>query len=127
MPLRCIPGSRLCPVKAVSVMLDNRKYLCHKGELPLFSYMSSNNMCCLTHTTFVSMLKSTLTKIHVNATLYSGHSFHRGVCFYAFQLGIPPLLIKLCGNLKSNAYKRYVSIDDKLHVQIASMLSIAAL
>ena len=125
-PLCSIPGSPLCPVKSVSDLLHHTSHLKNAGKLPLFSYITNGQIKTLTHTTFVAMLKSTLSKANIDVSLYSGHSFRRGGCSYAFQLGLPPLLIKLRGDWKSNAYERYVTINETLHTQMAGILSLAA-
>ena len=54
---------------------------------------------------------------------YSGHSFRRGGCSHAFQLGVPAACIKLRGDWKSSACERYITIQDDTNVKIARILA----
>ena len=122
-PLAAQPGSRLCPVTAISALLHMTEA---PSEKPLFSYFhGTRNLIPLTHTTFVSLLKAKLSMLGYNPKSYSGHSFRRGGCSFAFSLGIPPLVIKLLGDWKSNAYERYVCISEDRCRAAAQALAIA--
>ena len=97
-----------------------------KGEnQPLFSYVESNGkLCYLNHSEFVKQLKQCLSKCGLNEKVYSGHSFRRGGCTYAFSLGLSPLLIKLRGDWRSNAYERYVTVtvDQQNNIALSKSL-----
>lgn len=95
--------------------------------LPLFSYVRKNgSLSCLTYNSFVTCLKEHLRKAGYDPNVYSGHSFRRGGCTFAFQLGISPSLIKLRGDWRSNAYERYIFISDSLNMQVGKALYLAA-
>jgi hypothetical protein len=58
---------------------------------------------------FVGRLKHCLRAIDVDASLYSGRSFRRGVATYAHRLGVDPMLIKRkMGDWRSDAYMLYI-------------------
>ena len=116
----------LCPVKAITSLLANLNSVKISSEQPLFSYVDTEgNFKFLTHGSFVKLLKSSLASCGLDPTDYSGHSLRRGGCTFSFKLGISPVLIKLRGDWKSNAYERYISIHDDQHNQFASVLSMS--
>ncbi len=127
LPLMAIPQSPVCPVRAISDMLVQFPREMHSSEIPLFSYCSSSeSVSCLTYASFVKTLHLYLDKCGYNAQDYSGHSFRRGGCSFAFETGLPPAMIKLRGDWRSNAYERYITITDTLHERLATALSLAA-
>lgn len=126
-PFVAQPGSLLCPVSASLNMLESLPLRCRDSSQPLFSYIDTNgNSTCLDYSSFVSLLKSCLSRAGFSSSDYSGHSFRRGGCTFAFKIGIPAPVIKLRGDWKSNAYERYVTLDDTVNVQCAQALSLAA-
>ena len=126
-PLAGSPGSKLCPVSAVTALLSNLRGVKLSNNQPLFSYVdSTGKVSFLNHSSFVHLLRDILKMCNMDSTSYSGHSFRRGGCSFAFQLGISPILIKLRGDWKSNAFERYVTIQDKQHFDFAKALSLSA-
>ena len=71
-------------------------------------------------------LKSSLQKAGFDPAAYSGHSFRRGGCSFAFQIGISPTLIKLRGDWRSNVYERYISVSPDLNFKVGKALLLAA-
>ena len=113
----------MCPVNALKKLLAG---LPDEPDLPLFSFYDVHvKLSSLKYSIFVKCLKAALQKAGVNPDQYSGHSLRRGGCSFAFSLGIPPLLIKLRGDWKSNAYERYVHVNQKFNVDVAKVLSLA--
>ena len=126
-PIAGQPGSHLCPLLATKAMLAFLPSDLPSANCPLFSYMDkSGALTSLDYAHFTKKLKQVLSQAGVPPSNYSGHSFRRGGCSFAFQVGIPPLLIKLRGDWRSNAYERYVFISDTMHVKVAKALSLAA-
>ena len=123
-PLAASSGSPLCPVAAITSLLANLKGVTLAKSQPLFTYVDVNGeLKYLCHTSFVKLLRDILKLCSLDSSLYSGHSFRRGGCTFAFQLGISPVLIKLRGDWKSNAYERYITIQDDQHFKLAEVLS----
>ena len=123
-PIAKVHGSVLCPVSAVVAMLALIPPCTPPADFPLFCYKSQGDtLTHLTHTSFVSMLKQFIKCAGMSSAKFSGHSFRRGGCTHAFRLGISPLLIKLRGDWRSNAYERYVTIQNDQHLAFASALS----
>jgi hypothetical protein len=107
-PLPRIMGSPLCPVSSVEQMLMDAKEV--SLELPLFTFLINNKAVLLTHAMFVKQLKLVLAQCGLDTAKYSGHSFRRGGATFAFSCNVPPLLIKLQGDWRSEAYQGYITI-----------------
>ena len=90
-PLPTIPGSPLCPTRALLAL--SRQLASAPQNTPLFSYPSRGNLISLNHQSFSNLLKSVLTAAGIQASKYSGHSFWRGGASFAFSCGIPVDLI----------------------------------
>ena len=123
-PIAAVQDSNLCPVTAMINMLSDVKSQNLPKLAPLFSFVNPDgSLGHLTHSSFVKTLKATLSAAGMDPSVFSGHSFRRGGCSYAFKLGLSPLLIKLRGDWKSNAFERYVNIEDTHHLLVAKKLS----
>ena len=109
-------------IDSMVAMLQSAMASLSKSQ-PLFSYITPDGkLLHLTHSVFVKLLKLVLKTCGIDPTNFSGHSFRRGGCSHAFSLGVSPLLIKLRGDWKSNAYERYVNIHMDKHVMFAKAL-----
>jgi hypothetical protein len=125
-PFHPVPNSELCPVKAMSAVMSRMADLRPSPDQAPFSYQDCNGRIqSLTHSTFVRILKDRLGTCGLPAAAFSGHSFRRRGCTYAFSLGVPSLLIKLRGDGRSNAYERYISLSVEQHSSIAKILSVS--
>ena len=122
-PLVQIPGSPLCPVTALHNML---KLNPAPHSSPAFIFP---NLSPIYYHHYQSFIKSAATSLHLNPDHYSSHSFRRGGATYAFQAHVPPELIKLHGDWKSDAYLIYLeySLKQKLSVSRDMASSIKAL
>ena len=105
-PIPYIPNSDLCPVKALQALFQ----AVHVPPSALaFSYISkAQEPDCLTASTFRSSIQSLASCIGLEPANYSGHSLRRGGATFAFQCGIPPELIKMQGDWRSDAYLLYL-------------------
>lgn len=110
----------LCPIRAV---------LSHFGasplstDRPLFNFSLAGSEVFFSHSMFVKHLKLCLTKARIDHKNFSTHSFRRGGASYAFEIGLPPLLIKQRGDWSSSAYERYVFLSDNTIATTAKALS----
>ena len=91
--------------------------------VPLFRYtwMGASNVP-LTQHQFTEKLKTCLTKMGLDASQYSGHSFRRGGAQFALQCGLSTELIKLQGDWKSNACERYLEPSFELRKQVSETM-----
>ena len=125
-PIAGQPDSPLCPFTAATDMLSHLP-ASQPADAPLFSYVGRcDSVTCLDYNSFVQKLKAVLALAGFPPVEYSGHSFRRGGCSFAFGLGIPPLLLKLRGDWKSSAYERYVNVNDTMNIKVAKAISIGA-
>ena len=126
LPFATVPGSHLCPVNALIVMLSQLNPEAKlASDQPLFSYSVGTNLHHLTHKTFVDILKEVLVSSGKDASQFSGHSFRRGGCSHAFSIGVPAPIIKLRGDWKSNAFERYISISQDHHLDLAKAMALS--
>ena len=80
----------------------------------------------LTHKLFVDRLKHCIEASGRNSALYSGHSFRRGGASFCYMMGLSEVQIKVRGDWVSNAYERYVFIDQCALLYMAKVLSTGA-
>ncbi len=114
----------LCPVNAMLHMVDGMVGHTIPHDQPLFSFVNKGILQFLTHNEFVKMLQSQLALCGYNVKMYSGHSFRRGGCSHAFNIGLSPLLIKLRGDWRSDAYQRYISVSSIKQLEVARAMCI---
>jgi hypothetical protein len=102
-----IPGHLLDPIRA---LVNAFKVCPHANPAgPAFAVPTRDGgMAPLTHRLFVDTLRFSLSKIGVDPTMFSGHSFRRGGATFAHRMGVSPLLIKLMGDWSSDAYMSYI-------------------
>lgn len=115
-PLPAIKNSPLCPSQAL--LLNFKMVPAVQTPSPAFLYRNGEDTIPLTYAVFLARLKTVLSIIGFDASLYSGHSFRRGGATFAFQCGVPGELIQSQGDWKSDAYKGYLdpSPSYRLHV-----------
>ena len=106
-PIPRLPDSPLCPVDAFVS-------LCRLSPAPLhapaFTFCFHKSKC-ITHGSFVGILREALTHLGFKADLFSGHSFRRGGATTAFLSRVPGELIQLQGDWVSDAYRQYIDFD----------------
>ena len=102
-------GGILCPVKSLARLLIRYRSL--PESAPLFSYIHNGKRQCLTHVEFVKKLKSLVSRCGLNANDFSGHSFRRAGCTFAWQSGVSAQHIMAQGDWKSDCWLKYVNIN----------------
>ncbi|CAC5357523.1 unnamed protein product [Mytilus coruscus] len=75
---------------------------------PAFLHISTGTTVPLTYSTFLHMLKHSLSQLKLDTSGYSGHSFRRGGATFALECGVSSDLIQAQGDWKSEAYKGYL-------------------
>ncbi|XP_077980098.1 integrase/recombinase xerD homolog [Glandiceps talaboti] len=129
LPLQAIPNSCLCPIAAVEHMIVLSPTSTIADHLFTYSVTHRNRtktMIPLTHDKFTKTLKLVLNSCGYNSSQYSGHSFRRGGATFAFNLGIPAILIiKQQGDWRSNAFERYTIANSDTKLKVAKTLALA--
>ena len=80
---------------------------------PLFSVFLDSGLAPITYKQFCVFLSRVLSKLHLDPSLYSPHSFRRGGATFTFDCHIPPEIIKLQGDWKSDAYLVYLELSQQ--------------
>lgn len=111
-PLLRLPGSRLCPVSAYERMIAGNV---RSPDSPLFV---SKSKVPVTYDQFQGKLRSVLSKLDLDVSKYSTHSFRRGFATFAFRNNVSADEIQILGDWHSDVYKRYISLSvkDKLDI-----------
>ena len=76
LPLMQIPGSLLCPVRALSLMFG---MVPARGDEPAFAIQQGKKLIPFSYTQLQSMLKWAISLTGHDPTAFSSHSFRRGV------------------------------------------------
>ena len=120
-PISCIPGSKLCPVKSYISLC---KYVRAPFSSPAFMYKRNGILVTLVYSQFVKQLHIWLAMIGVQSPkLYCSHSLRRGGATWAFQSGVSPELIKLQGVWQSDCYRRYIQMDLRTKLSTTSAMA----
>jgi hypothetical protein len=109
-------GHDLCPVAATVPFLSLRG----AQEGPLFKFSDGS---FLTRPRFVQEVRSLLTAIGVNATTYSGHSFHIGATTTAAIAGVESHVIQTMGRWSSSAYLAYIRLPRETLSGVSAQLA----
>lgn len=119
-PILPIADSRLCPVYAVSRLLQLNRASKSKS---LFVFPSKKSKFVqLTYGRVLSQLKRWIKAIGLDESQYSLHSLRRGSATLAFRCHIPGELIKTLGDWSSDAYLRYLDISVNQRCDVAHTL-----
>ena len=105
-------GGTLCVVSALATMI-HQVPCSREPSKPLFQVASSKGFVPMTHSFFVRGFKRLAKQAGYNPEQYSGHSFRRGSATAAFNSGISKELIKWQGDWASDAWERYVEMDEQ--------------
>ena len=120
-PICCIPGSILCPVKSYIRLC---KIVKAPYSSPAFVYIRNGVRVTLNYSQFVNQLQKWLGIIGVQSPkLYCSHSLRREGATWAFQSGVSPELIKLQGDWQSDCYRRYIQMDLVTKLSTTSTMS----
>ena len=106
-PIKEIPGSLLCPIRAFKQMC---RFILGTGDVPAFCVRQQGRLVPFTYLMLHSRLRELLGLMGQNPCRFSSHSFRRGGATFAYQAGVPGQLIKLTGDWRSSTYERYLHV-----------------
>lgn len=115
-PLPHISGSPLCPSRALLLVY---KGVSLPTVAPLFCYAGPHGPVTYTYQSFMWRLKLLLGQLGVDANRYAGHSFRRGGASFALACDLPPDLIQIQGDWRSNCYQKYLHPDLRTKFRVA--------
>ncbi len=103
-----LPHSEICPLKAMHLWLQVRGPGGQSGRL--FDYADSK----VSRPGFVRWIKQNCTRLGLDSSQYSGHSFRRGGASVLANSGVSDVLIKTAGRWESEAYQLYCELDSTI-------------
>ena len=115
-----IPGNddpRLDPVRHLNELFSRVK--APEGA-PAFSFSVKS---FITYSTFTTRLKSLLTRVGYDASLYSGHSFRRGGATFLHSCGGTALMVQATGDWSSQCFTRYLYLSFEGRLRSQSLMS----
>ena len=113
-PLPKLHGSVLCPVKTLTQV---RQLIPHSPQDHVFKLPDGSS---LTYRAFQNKLRQTLIKAGItDSHLYSSHSYRRGRITFGFLCGIPPSVLQVLGNWRSQVFLTYIEFP--LETRTAAM------
>ena len=118
-PLPVIPGSFLCPLNAMRIVLKLT------GAEASDHVFTRGDGTSLTYKQFQSKLRRVLAAVGVNnPEAFSSHSFRRGGATFAYLCGVPTEIIKLLGNWKSDCYLKYIHLPLEARIAASELIKI---
>ncbi len=109
----------VCPYLVMVKFLQVRKNM---GALPMDPLFVDPSNQVLTRSLFIHTLRSSLQSLHVDQTLYNGHSFRIGAATTAAAVRMEDHLIKTLGRWSSDCYTRYIHVSGHLLRQAQTSL-----
>jgi hypothetical protein len=113
----------LCPVRQLLRHLGRSPLA---NSAPLCNYVLGAREVTLTHKSFVDRLKYCVERSGRDPSLYSGHSFRRGGASFCYMMGLSAIQIKIRGDWLSNAYEKYVFVEESSLRDTVCVLSAGA-
>ena len=119
-PFASCKNSFLCPIRALVMHLSSAKLA--STDL-LFSTYVGEARHVLTQPLFTKRLKELIGNAGFAAKGISPHSFRRGGTSFAINAGVNPLIVKCRGDWSSNAFERYVFLEEHSTMAAAKVIS----
>jgi len=113
-PISAHPEQRICPVKAYKAMVEK---IPGKSDQPAFMVRKGKKVKSLSYRKWQDTLRSWLSAIGEDPTIFSSHSFRRGGATWAFQCQVPGEMIQTMGDWKSDYYKQYLQFPFESRIQ----------
>ena len=110
LPIPSIPGSRLCPISALRRHLSLNP---GPSSAPLFSVLSGSGLEPIIYKHFSGFLSRVASRLQLDPSRFSPHSFRRGGATFAFDCHVPSEVIKLQGDWQSDAYLVYLELSQQ--------------
>ena len=111
----------LCPVDALRTLWE--RFPDVPPHAPLFSYFLYGRLNCVAYTDFVKKVRSLVFRCGLKPDDYSGHSFRRGGCTWAWKNNMPTEYIMLQGDWRSTSWLSYLEIPLVMRWKMAKLLA----
>ncbi|KAK3234401.1 hypothetical protein CYMTET_55343 [Cymbomonas tetramitiformis] len=127
-PLRAVPGSLLCPVRALMRLMERTAW--RPGDSALFVMEKVTGrratVVPMTHDALVAGIKSLAERVGLDPSSYAGHSLRRGGATAAMRLDVASIYIKMQGDWKSDCFERYCELDTEQKLILPGAMAEAA-
>eukprot|EP00854_Cymbomonas_tetramitiformis_P001922 gene1922-biopygen1799 len=127
-PLGAVPGSLLCPVQAVRLLMDRTPDL--PGNSPLFVVEKVTgrkaSVVPVTHDALVAGIKSLAGRAGLDPERYAGHLLRRCGATAARRMDVNTLYIKMQGDWKSDCFERYCDLGTEQKLVLPGAMAAAA-
>ena len=104
-----------CDIRALDPVFHYQKLVSENSaprSCPAFTYFENGVKKCVTYKSFTDLLKVLLSKMGLNPSNWSGHSFfRRGEASLLYRLGIDPLTIQAMGDWSTDTFLRYIEVN----------------
>ena len=121
MPLLALPGHPLCPVTAVINYISLTSQASSSG--PAFVVYCNHKLVPLSPAAFTTKLRALLPVCGVCPDHFATHSFRRGGASWALQCGLPPDVVRMLGDWKSDSYLKYIDLTMDSRLSYVKTLS----
>lgn len=120
LPLGALPSSPLCPLNAFKLM---KIMTPASQDSSAFVLKQQDTLIPIVYTQFHVLFRQLLQRAGYDGSTFSSHSFRRGGATWAFKNNVPEHLIKLQGDWKSDAFRRYLEVDVSDREKVFSAMS----
>ena len=110
LPIPSIPRSRICPISALHCHLSVNP---GASLAPLFSVLLGSRLEPITCKHFSGFFSRVASRLQLDPLRFSPHSFRHSGATFAFDRHVPPKIIKLQGDLQSDAYLVYLELSQQ--------------
>ena len=110
LPIPSLPESRLFPTSALHHHLSLNP---GPSSVPLFTVLTRSGLQPITYRQFCTFLSRVVSRLHLDPSLFSPHSFRWGGATFAFDCHISYEIIKLQGDWQSDAYLVYLKLSQQ--------------
>jgi hypothetical protein len=90
--------------------------------VPAFPYQGPRGRMSLTHDMIVQVAKDMAELMGMNPDDCAGHSFRRGGATWAFQMGVPEILVQRLGDWLSACYTEYIVLSREQALQATRLM-----
>lgn len=118
-PLIRIPGSNLCPLKALTEM---SRFFRLQDDQPLFRIQTKTGVLPMNYKWYSNKLKGVVAATGRNPSLFSSHSARRGGATFLSQCGVSKETIMAIGDWSSNAVDKYIKTPFTQTVRAAQII-----
>eukprot|EP00854_Cymbomonas_tetramitiformis_P005394 gene5394-biopygen5398 len=128
-PLRAVPGSLLCPVRALMRLMERTAGRPGDSALLVMEKVTGRRATVVPmthHDALVAGIKSLAERVGLDPSSYAGHSLRRGGATAAMRLDVASIYIKTGLDWKSDCFERYCELATEQKLILTGVMAEAA-